>query len=72
MLEILKNPKQAIFGVGADNFLYAFAIGRPASLNMTPIWSTRFTTNTNLFFHIITIYGLLGGGAFVYFAKTFL
>ena len=72
MLEILKNPRNAIFGVGADNFLAAFSIGRPATLNLSSIWSIRFTTNSNMFFHLITIYGLLGGAAFLYFIKSFI
>jgi tetratricopeptide (TPR) repeat protein len=72
MLEILKNPKQALFGVGAENFLAAFTAGRPLLMNTTPAWSMRFTTNATFFFHIITIYGLLGALACIFFAKSLL
>jgi cytochrome c-type biogenesis protein CcmH/NrfG len=72
MLEILKGPKQAIAGVGAENFLAAFAAGRSATLNATPLWNMRFTANATLFFHITTIYGLIGGGAFIICAKSFI
>jgi tetratricopeptide (TPR) repeat protein len=72
MLEILKTPKQAIFGVGAENFLAAFAAGRPLTMNLTPIWNLRFTTNATLFFHLVTLYGLLGAVSCILFAKSFL
>jgi tetratricopeptide (TPR) repeat protein len=72
MLEILKYPKEAFLGVGAENFLAAFTAGRSALMNMTAIWNMRFATNATVFFHIITIYGLLGGAAFILFAKSFL
>jgi len=72
LLEILKAPKQALAGVGADNFLTAFSAGRPASMNLLPIWNVRFTTNATMFFHFATIYGLLGAGACILLAKSFI
>jgi tetratricopeptide (TPR) repeat protein len=72
MLEILKNPKHALVGVGAENFLTAFASGRSPSYNLSPVWSLRFTTNANIFFHIITTYGLIGGAACLLFFKSFI
>jgi hypothetical protein len=72
MLEILKHPKEALLGVGAENFLAAFTAGRSVLFNLTPLWNMRFTTNATVFFHIITIYGLLGGAAFIFFAKSFI
>ena len=70
MLEILKNPKQALFGVGAENFLAAFAAGRPVYMNLSPVWNIRFATNATAFFHITTTYGLIGGAAFLFFIKS--
>lgn len=70
MLEILKNPRQAIVGVGVENFLTAFTAGRPMRLNLTPLWRARFTTNTNLLFHLTTVYGLLGAASCILFLKN--
>lgn len=71
MLEILKNPKQALVGVGVENFLTAFTAGRPARLNLSELWATRFTTNTNFLFHLTTIYGLTGLAALLVFFRSF-
>lgn len=71
MLEILKNPKQALFGVGAENFLTAFTAGRPLRLNLSPLWATRFTSNANVLFHLTTIYGLMGLAALLLFSRSF-
>lgn len=72
LLEILKNPKNALLGVGAENFLAAFSAGRLTSYNVTPLWMARFTTNANLLFHLTTVYGLLGGISCIYFFKNML
>jgi cytochrome c-type biogenesis protein CcmH/NrfG len=72
LLEILKNPKNALVGVGAENFLAAFSAGRPAAYNLSRLWSVRFTTNANLLFHLTTVYGLLGGAACLLFIKSFI
>lgn len=63
MLDVLKSVKQAAFGIGAENFLTAFNMGRPVSYNMTPLWNIRFTSNASFMLHIVTVYGLLGLGA---------
>jgi tetratricopeptide (TPR) repeat protein len=60
-LETLKSVKQAVFGIGAENFLTAFTVGRPISLNLSPIWNARYILSSNLLFHLFSIYGLLGG-----------
>lgn len=66
MLESYKNWRQLLVGVGAENFLAAFSTGRPAALNMTPLWNTRFTLGSSMLFHIATVYGLIGASAFGY------
>ncbi len=60
MLDILKSPKQAMVGVGTENFLAAFSAARPASFNVTPLWSVRFTLSSSWVFHFITVWGLPG------------
>lgn len=69
LLESYKYAPQTILGVGGENFLAAFTRGRPASLNLTPLWNTRFTMSSSMLFHIATIYGALGLAAFLYFLK---
>lgn len=59
-LEVLKDPKRAIFGVGTENFLYAYTTGRPVSMNLGSQWNVRFTTNASLFMHITATLGVLG------------
>ena len=67
LLESYKNWKQLLVGVGAENFLAAFTAGRPATLNMTTIWNTRFMEGSTLLFHVATVYGLVGAAAFGWF-----
>lgn len=67
-LEVLKDPKRALFGVGAENFLYAFTTGRPIALNTSSVWNLRFTTNASTLLHItatLGIFGLLGSLMFL-------
>lgn len=64
-LEVLKNPLSAFFGVGPENYLSAFTVGRSQVLNMTTLWNARFTSSASTLLHIVTTYGLLGGGAFL-------
>ena len=58
--QISKNPTLAVAGVGVENFLTAFTMGRPASLNTTPLSTVIFKTNADFFLHILTVYGLIG------------
>ncbi|MEK7544074.1 MAG: tetratricopeptide repeat protein [Patescibacteria group bacterium] len=67
LLESYKNLKQLFVGVGAQNFVTAFTLGRPAILNITPIWNTRYTLSSSLLFHIATVYGLIGVAGLGYF-----
>lgn len=60
LLEALKSGKTALVGVGAENFLSAYATGRPVAINQTALWNTGFSTSATLLFHIATTLGLLG------------
>lgn len=60
ILETFKEPRSAIFGVGAENFFAAFTKGRPISLNTTQLWNVRFDLNSTLFMHLTATFGLLG------------
>ncbi|MFH0749486.1 MAG: tetratricopeptide repeat protein [Candidatus Gottesmanbacteria bacterium] len=65
LLESFKNIKTAFFGIGAENFLPAYALGRPISMNLTPLWNTGFSTSATFALHITTTLGLLGLVAFI-------
>ncbi len=67
MLESYKNIKQLFVGVGAENFLGAFTVGRPVTINMTDLWNTRFIVGSSMLFHMATVQGLVGLGAMVWF-----
>jgi tetratricopeptide (TPR) repeat protein len=70
--QIFKNPAEATVGVGVENFLTAFTMGRPVSLNMTPLAAANFKTNADFFLHILTIYGLTGLAAALIMVGTLL
>lgn len=67
LMESSKDWRHLLVGVGAQNFLTAFTLGRPASLNMTSLWDARFTLGSSTAFHIATVYGLVGTAAFAWF-----
>ena len=60
MLEMLKNLRQALVGVGAQNYLTAFTSARPVTLNATTLWNTRFTGAGSFALHEVTTMGLMG------------
>lgn len=59
-LEVLKNPRAAFLGVGAENFTSAFTQGRPLYLNTSPVWNVLFATSSSSLLHLTTIWGLIG------------
>lgn len=64
-VEILKNPLNAIFGVGVGNFASLFALVKDASYNQTSFWQVgAFNTSRSALLHVITETGLLGFAAF--------
>lgn len=67
LLESYKNGKQLLVGVGVENFISAFTVGRPSAFNMAAAWSTRYTLSSSLLFHFATIYGVMGVAALGYF-----
>ncbi len=59
-LDIFKNWRTALLGVGPENFLAAFTRLRPAYLNLTPLWDSRFNSSSNELFTVLTTTGVLG------------
>lgn len=72
LLEALKSGKTALVGVGAENFLSAYAAGRPISINNTVLWNTGFSTSATLLLHTITTLGLAGGVAMIFLLTSWL
>lgn len=68
-LEVLKNPKWIATGVGAENFVTAFNLGKPLSYNVSPLWNIRFNASSSFVFHMLTVYGILGVAATIYLLK---
>lgn len=59
-LDVLKNPRTALFGVGPENYVAAFNAFRPVGLNTSDRWFVQFGTARNLPLDVITTHGLLG------------
>jgi len=68
-VDILKNPKTALLGVGPESYLSAFTQFRPPEMNLLrQIWNVRFTTARTELLQVITTLGVLGFVAWVMFA----
>lgn len=60
LMDSYKGAEHLLLGVGPGNYLSAFTAGRPVSLNLTPLWNTRFTSANSFLFHIGTTTGIPG------------
>jgi len=70
-VDTFKSLRQGLLGAGPDNFLAAFALHRPAALNLTPQWNLRFTASSNEPLHLVATTGLLGLLAWAFLIFTF-
>ncbi len=60
-VEVLKNPLNAVFGVGVDNFSVLFPRIRTVDYNVTSLWQVNtFATSRSTALHTLTELGLLG------------
>ncbi len=63
-VEVLKNPINALFGIGVDNFTSMFTKVKDFSYNQSSLWEIQsFTVSRSAVLHILTetgIFGLLG------------
>jgi len=59
-VESLKNSP--LFGVGSGNFYQAFLVFKPASFNLTKLWSMAFDTSAMGILNLWTEVGILGLG----------
>ena len=64
--ETLKNPFNAIFGIGIDNLPAAFTRVKDIGYNYSPLWQVRsFEVSRSAVLHIATESGLLGLSAII-------
>jgi tetratricopeptide (TPR) repeat protein len=65
VLEMLKNPLTAVFGIGVDNFSVMFTRVRNINYNLTSLWQVNtFSTSRSALMHLITELGLFGSIGF--------
>ncbi len=60
-VDTFKSLRTILLGTGPDTFLYTFTQLQPAWLNLTPLWTIRFTNSSNELFTVITTAGLVAG-----------
>ncbi len=63
-VDIFKSLRTALLGVGPGNFINAFTILRPLSLNLTPFWNIRFNASSS---YALTLLTTAGGLAIISF-----
>lgn len=64
VVETLKKPMTALFGVGPDNFMTIFTAVKPADYNMSHFWNINFNQSASAILQLWAETGLLGFIAF--------
>ncbi|MEO6729557.1 MAG: hypothetical protein ABIM99_06575, partial [Candidatus Dojkabacteria bacterium] len=67
-LDVMKTGKNALIGVGPDNFLQTYLQLKPSWLNITPYWNLQFSQGSNLPMSILVTLGLIGFFAWIILA----
>jgi len=66
-VEILKNPLNALFGIGIGNFTTIFTRVKDFAYNQSPLWQTNtFSVSRSALLHILTASGLFGLISFLF------
>ena len=63
---VIQNPKAVLLGVGPANFLAAFTLGKPASINQTPIWNITFSSSSSFLTNMLSEAGIITGFIYIY------
>jgi len=66
LLDVYKNVRALLLGVGLANFPSIFTQLRPLYLNNTMYWNTQFTSSSSEALQLATTTGLLGFGSFAF------
>lgn len=59
LLEVLKNFKSLLLGVGPTNFMTAFTLAKPIAFNSSPFWNVIFTSSSSYFLNLATEAGVI-------------
>ncbi|MCJ7739806.1 hypothetical protein MUP32_00620, partial [Candidatus Microgenomates bacterium] len=65
-LEVMKDLKSLLLGIGPTNFMTAFTLGKSASINSTPFWNVIFTSSSSFFLNLVTESGLIAGTIYLF------
>ncbi|MBI3954797.1 hypothetical protein HY338_00005 [Candidatus Gottesmanbacteria bacterium] len=65
MLETLKNIRTLTLGIGPANFITAFTLSKPITINSSPVWNIVFTSSSSFHLNLLTEYGLFAGLMYV-------
>ncbi len=68
-LEIMKNFKTLLIGIGPSNFITAFVLAKPVIFNQSSVWNIIFTSSSSFFLNIATEVGIIP--AFFYLVILF-
>lgn len=64
-LDVMKSGKNALIGVGPDNFLQTYLLLKPTWLNITTFWNLQFSQGSNLPLSVLVTLGLFGLAAWI-------
>jgi len=64
-VDIFKSLRTILLGVGPGNFINAFSVLRPISLNLTPYWNVRFNVSSSYILTLLTTTGILATISFL-------
>lgn len=71
VLEVMKNFRTAVFGIGIDNFSQLFTKVKDLAYNQTELWSIAgFNVARNTIFHLVAEAGIIGLATFVFMLFT--
>lgn len=61
MMETFKTIQQFLLGIGPTNFPVAFSFGKPALVNVSPLWNTIPSTSSSFILTLATELGVIAG-----------
>ncbi len=63
--------RTAFLGTGPSNYVDAYSIFKPTTINVTNFWNLRFSTSSNFYFYILTTLGIGGLASLVFLVVKF-
>lgn len=64
-VETLKSTKTLFLGVGPANFITAFTLAKPETINATPLWNIIFTSSSSFLLNLATEAGIVAGFLYI-------